>query len=66
MPVDFTESQITGIMYAMIRMMYCATCVHVTARMPPRNEQTRMPPRPRNTPISKGTPVKRVVINPTP
>ena len=27
----------------MIRMMYCATCVQVTARMPPRNEQTRMP-----------------------
>ncbi len=40
----------------MIRTMYCATCVQVTARMPPRNEHTRMPPRPRKMPISNGTP----------
>jgi len=30
----------------MISTMYCATCVQVTARMPPSIEQMRMPPKP--------------------
>ena len=50
----------------MIITMYCATCVHVTARMPPRNEHTSTPPSPRKMPISKVTPVSRAVISPTP
>ena len=50
----------------MIRMMYWATWVQVTARMPPKKEQTRMPARPKKMPNSKGTPVSRVVIRPTP
>jgi len=29
--------------------MYCATCVQVTAFMPPSMEQTRMPARPAKT-----------------
>jgi hypothetical protein len=33
----------------MISTMYCATCVQVTARMPPSIEQTRMPSRPTKT-----------------
>ena len=66
MLVCLTDSHTTGTMYAMIRMMYCATCVHVTARMPPRNEQTRMPPRPTKMPISNARPDRRAVITPTP
>ncbi len=50
----------------MIKTMYCATWVQVTALIPPRNEQTRMPPRPSQIPTSNGTWVRRVVINPTP
>ena len=46
--------------------MYCATWVQVMARMPPRNEQTRMLARPRKMPTEKSTPVKREVIRPTP
>ncbi|MNL48355.1 hypothetical protein D3C87_1712070 [compost metagenome] len=61
-----TDSHTTGSMYATIRMMYCATCVQVTARMPPRNEQTRIPARPAKIPISKARPVRREVIRPTP
>ena len=47
-------------------MMYCATCVQVTARMPPRNEHTRMPANPKNTPTENSTPMKRVTTSPTP
>jgi hypothetical protein len=50
----------------MMRMMYCATWVQVTARMPPRKEHTRMPARPTNTPVSKAMPRKRLVTMPTP
>ena len=50
----------------MIRMMYCATWVQVTARMPPRKEHTRIPASPRNTPTPNSTPVNRLVISPTP
>jgi hypothetical protein len=46
--------------------MYCATCVQVTARIPPRKEQTRTPPRPTKMPISKLKPVRCEVIRPTP
>ncbi len=61
-----TDSQTTGIRYAMIRMMYCATWVQVTARIPPKNEQTNMPASPTNTPSSNATPRKRDVMMPTP
>ncbi len=47
-------------------MMYCATWVQVTARMPPSIEHTRMPPRPTNTPTPNSSPVKREVMMPTP
>ena len=50
----------------MIRMMYCATWVQVTARMPPSIEHTRMPARPRNTATVKDTSRKRWVMMPTP
>ena len=50
----------------MIKMMYWATWVQVTARMPPRKEHTKMPPSPKKMPNSNATPVSRVVIKPTP
>ena len=50
----------------MIRIRYCATCVQVTAFMPPSIEQTRMPPRPTKTPTVKSMPRKRLVMMPTP
>ena len=65
-PVCFTDSHTTGIMNAMMMMMYCATCVHVTARMPPRKLHTRMLPRPMNTPTKKSSPVRRAAMRPTP
>ncbi len=45
---------------------YWVTWVHVTARIPPKKEQTNTPPKANKIPISKWTPVKREVINPTP
>ena len=48
----------------MISTMYCATCVHVTARMPPSIEHSRMPSRPTNTAISKEMPRKREAMMP--
>ena len=50
----------------MIRMMYCATCVQVTARMPPSIEHTRMPSRPTKIAISNGMSRKREVMMPMP
>jgi hypothetical protein len=50
----------------MMRMMYCATWVQVTARMPPIIEQTRMPPRPTKQATSKLRFRKREAIWPTP
>ena len=55
-----------GTRNAVIMMMYCATWVHVTARMPPRNEHTRMPASPKKIPIVNSTPMKRAAIIPTP
>ena len=46
--------------------MYWATWVQVTAFIPPRNEQTRIPARPTNTPIPNSRPVNRLAIRPTP
>ncbi|MNF06528.1 hypothetical protein D3C80_2064950 [compost metagenome] len=54
-----------GIRKATRMMMYCATCVQVMARMPPRKEHTRMLARPRKMPTEKSTPVKREAIRPT-
>ena len=65
-PVFLAESQMTGMRYATIRMMYCATCVQVTARMPPNIEQTRMPARPTKTASSNDMPRNREVMMPTP
>ncbi len=65
-PVFLADSQMTGMRYATIRMMYCATCVQVTARMPPSMEQTRMPARPTNTASSNDMPRNREVMMPTP
>ena len=47
-------------------MMYCPTWVQVTARMPPRKEQTSMPPSATKMPSSNEMPVMRVVMMPTP
>ncbi|CFP65041.1 Uncharacterised protein [Bordetella pertussis] len=47
-------------------MMYWPTWVHVTARIPPRNEHTSMPPRATKMPSSNEMPVRRVVMMPTP
>ena len=56
----------TGTRYEMIRMMYCATCVHVTDFIPPRTEQNSTPIRPRKTPTLKSMPMKRATMKPTP
>ena len=66
MPVCFTDSHVTGIMKATMMMMYCAICVHVMARIPPKKEQTKMLANPRKIPTEKSMPVKRDVISPTP
>ena len=50
----------------MIKMMYCATCVQVTARIPPSIEHTRMPSSPTKIAISKGMSRKREVMMPMP
>ena len=50
----------------MIRMMYWATWVQVTARMPPSIEHTRMPARPTKTATPNGICRKREVTMPTP
>ena len=47
-------------------MMYCATWVHVTERMPPSTEQNSTPSRPTKTPTLKSRPMKRETIRPTP
>ena len=59
-------SQDTGIKNASRITMYCATCVQVIARMPPRKEHSSTPPRPSMMPISNCTPVRRDAIRPTP
>ena len=56
----------TGTRYEMMRMMYCATWVQVTARMPPRTEQNSTPSRPTKTPTLKSSPMKREMMSPTP
>ena len=48
----------------MISTMYCATWVQVTPRMPPSIEQSRMPSRPAQIPISNGIPKARAAIVP--
>jgi len=48
----------------MISTMYCATCVQVTARMPPSIEHSRMPTRPNHTPTSNGTCSARAAMVP--
>ena len=53
-------------MKATMMMMYCAICVHVMARMPPKKEQTKILANPRKIPTEKSMPVKRDVISPTP
>ena len=47
-------------------MMYWATWVQVTARMPPSIEHTRMPSRPTKIATSKPMPRKREVMMPMP
>ena len=47
-------------------MMYWATWVQVTERMPPRTEQNKTPIRPTKTPILKSMPMNRETIRPTP
>ena len=47
-------------------MMYCATWVQVMARMPPRKEHSKTPPKPNKMPISNCTPVNRDAIRPMP
>ena len=60
MPKFWTfDIQMTGTKYAMIKTIYCATCVQVTARMPPSMEQSRMPRSPNQTPTSNG--IKRAL-----
>ena len=50
-PVNFCERNVTGTRYAVMRMMYCATCVQVMDFMPPSSEHSRTPERPTNTPM---------------
>ena len=47
-------------------MMYCATWVQVTERMPPRTEQNSTPRSPTKTPTLKSRPMKRETMSPTP
>ena len=60
------DSTTTGTRYEMMRMMYCATCVQVTERIPPSTEQKRTPMRPTKTPMRKSRPMKRDTMRPTP
>ena len=53
-------------MKAINNMMYWATCVQVMARIPPKKEHNKTPPKPSKIPISNCTPVKREAINPMP
>ena len=48
----------------MISTIYCATCVQVTARMPPSIEHSRIPSRPNQTPTSNGICNARAAIVP--
>jgi hypothetical protein len=41
----------TGTRYEMIKMMYCATWVQVTERIPPSTEQKSTPSKPTKTPM---------------
>ncbi len=47
-------------------MMYCATCVQVIERMPPRTEQKSTPMSPTKHPTLKSRPMKRETMRPTP
>jgi hypothetical protein len=66
LPSCWYDSQDTGFKKASNSTMYCATCVQVMARIPPRNEHSSTPPSQNMMPISNCTPVSREAIKPTP
>ena len=62
----FHESTTTGTRYDVMRMMYWATCVQVTAFMPPSTEQKSTPMSPTKQPTLNSRPMKRETMRPTP